>query len=56
MREGVEAKAQEIFRIQNLLEKFEPTQFYPTKVELHSQQAFGKNTLSKSYTVVPIMT
>ena len=30
--------------------------FYPSKVELHSQQAFGVNNLSKLYTVVPVMT
>ena len=56
MREKAKAKVQDIFQVRNLLEKFEPTQFYPTKIELHSQQAFGKNTSSKLYTVVPVTT
>ena len=56
MRDKVKAKAQEIFQVRNLSEKFEPTRFYLTKVESHSQQACGKITLSKLYTVVPVMT
>ena len=43
-------QAPEIFQMRTLPAPFEPTQFYPTKVELHSQQAFGKNNSSKLYT------
>ena len=56
MKKIVADKAPEIFQVQTIPTPFEPSQFYPTKIELHSQQAFGKNNLSKLYTVVPIMT
>ena len=52
LKQKVTAKAQEIFQVQNLKENFELTQFYPTKVELHSQQAFGKNNLAKKCTLL----
>ena len=47
MKKGVKSKVQEIFQVRNLPENVKPTQFYSTIVELHSQQAFGKNTSPK---------
>ena len=56
LKKFVADKAPEIFQVQTIPTPFEPSQFYPTKIELHSQQVFGKNNSSKSYTVVPVMT
>ena len=52
----MKADAPELFRVQNFPTKFEPTQSYPSNVEIHSQQAFGKNNSSKLYTIVPVLT
>ena len=56
LKKVVRAKVEENFQVWTLPAQFEPTQFYPTKVELHNQQAFRTNNSSKSYTVVPVMT
>ena len=56
LKDNVEDKAQEIYCVNNLLTKFDPKQFFLIKVELHSQQAFGKNNLLKLYTVLPVLT
>ena len=52
----VKNNAQEISWVYNLPSKLDPKQFFPTKVELHSQQAFGKNNSLKSYTGLPVLT
>ena len=44
----------EIFQVQNLTPKIDPVQLYPTKVELHQGQAFGKNNPYKLYSVKPV--
>ena len=44
-----------IFRVANLPPKIDPVQFYPSKVELHKEQAFGKNNPCKSYSVKPVV-
>ena len=56
IKANIKADAPELFKVRNLPAKFELTQFYPSKLEIHSQQAFGKNNSSKLYNVVPILT
>ena len=55
LKDTVKADAAEIYGIRNLPAKFNPKDFFPSKVELHSQQTFGKNNQLKSYTVLPVL-
>ena len=45
----------EIYGLRKLLAQYNPRDFYPSKVELNSQQSFGKNNPLKLYTVLPFV-
>ena len=55
LKDTVKADAAEIYGIRNLPAKFNPKDFFPSNVELYSQQTFGKNNQLKSYTILPIL-
>ena len=44
-----------IFRVADLPPKIDPMQFYPSKAQLHKEQAFGKNNPYKLYFVKPVV-
>ena len=44
-----------LYGLHNLAAQYNPKDFYPSKVELQSQQAFGKSNSLKSYTVLPVV-
>ena len=44
-----------IFRVADLPPEIDPAQFFPSKVQLHKDQAFGKNNPYKSYSVKPVV-
>ena len=48
LKDRVREVVVKIYGIQNLPAKFNPTDFFPSRVELHSQQIFGKNNILKS--------
>ena len=51
----VREDATETYGLRKLSAQYNPRDFYPSKVELHLQQSFGKNNPLKSYTVLPIV-
>ena len=55
MKDRVREDAPELYGLWNLLAKHNPMNFYPSKVEFHSQQAFGKNNPLKLYTGLPVI-
>ena len=55
MKDRVREDALELYSLQNLPTKHNSRDFYLSKVELHPQQAFGKNNPLKSYTVLPVV-
>ena len=55
MKDRVREDAPELYCLQNISAKHNPRDFSPSKVELHSQKAFGKNNPLESYTVLPVI-
>ena len=55
LKDRVQDDAPELYCIQNLPAEFNPRDFFPSKVELHLQQTFGKNNELKLYSVLPIL-
>ena len=54
LKDRVRENAMELYGLRNLPVWYNPKDFYSSKVELNSQQAFGKNNPLKSYTVLQI--
>ena len=55
MKDKVREDATELYGIRNFPAKFNPKDFFLSKVELHSQQTFVKNIQLKLYTVLPVL-
>ena len=55
LKDRVKKDTTEIYGLRKLLAQNNPKDFYPSKVELHSQQSFGKNNPLKPYTVLPVV-
>ena len=55
LKDRLKEDAAELYGIRNLPPAYNPKDFFPSKVELHSQQAFGKNNPLKSYIILPFV-
>ena len=55
MKDKIKEDAAEIYSIRNIPARFNPKDFFPSKVELHSKQTFGENNQLKSYTVLSVL-
>ena len=55
LKDRVREDASELFDVRNLLAKYDPTSFFPSRNDLHAQQTFGTNNELKSYTVLPVV-
>ena len=54
-KDRVRKDVREIYGLRKLPAQQNPRDFYPSKVEFHSQQSFGKNNPLKLYTVLPVV-
>ena len=55
LKDRIKEDTAELYGIRNLPVAYNPTDFFPSKVELHSQQAFGNNNPLKLYIVLPVL-
>ena len=55
LKDRVREDITELYSLWNLPAKYDPKDFFPSKVELHPQQTFCKNNPLKLYTVLPVL-
>ena len=55
LKDRVRENATQLYGLHNLPAQYNPRDFYPSKVELYSQQSFGNKNPLTPYTVLPVI-